>query len=189
MRQRRSRKPLLLSHLGGAAGGAAHTTANCGNPADDDFKSNDNLGNLFRLPLGPQFADNPFPQQAFKHDGGEIIFNLPNGLQGYLLVNGKDARPLGLAYWLVTDTGPKVALPGHPRYLAWLDETEAWRKVRERLRGWVLTLVGKIRGGEFPLKPRSEQCSQTCDFGHVCRISQSRAVVEKKAWQLPLPTV
>jgi serine/threonine-protein kinase len=57
-----------------------------------DFKSNDNLGNLFRFPLGPQFADNPFPQQAFKHDGGEIIFNLPNGLQGYLLVNGKDER-------------------------------------------------------------------------------------------------
>jgi serine/threonine-protein kinase len=57
-----------------------------------DFKSNDGPGNLFRLPLGPVFADNPYPQHAFQHDGGEIIFNLPNGLQGYLLVNGKDER-------------------------------------------------------------------------------------------------
>jgi RecB family exonuclease len=104
-----------------------------------------------------------------------------------VLLAGEGARPLGLAYWLVTDTGPKVALPGHPRYLAWLDETEAWRKVREQLGGWVLTLVSKIRGGEFPLKPRSEHCSQTCDFVQVCRISQVRAVVEKKTWQLPLP--
>ena len=36
-----------------------------------------------------------------------------------VLLAGHDARPLGLAYWLVTDTGPKVALPGHPRHLAW----------------------------------------------------------------------
>jgi len=101
----------------------------------------------------------------------------------------RSARPLGLAYWLVTDTGPKVALPAYPKHLTWLDETEAWRKVREQLQAWVTTLVGKIRGGEFPLKPRSEHCTQTCDFGHICRISQSRHVVEKKVWQLPLPTV
>ena len=29
-----------------------------------------------------------------------------------VLLTGKNARPLGLAYWLVTDTGPKVVLPG-----------------------------------------------------------------------------
>jgi len=57
-----------------------------------DFKSNDGFGNLFRYPLGPEFAGNSFERQAFKHDGGEIIFNLPNGLQAYLLINGKDER-------------------------------------------------------------------------------------------------
>jgi hypothetical protein len=106
-----------------------------------------------------------------------------------VLLAGQAARPLGLAYWLVTDSGPKAALPAHPKYLAWLDEAEAWRKVRAQLEQWVMTLVGKIRGGEFPLKPRSEQCTLTCDFAHVCRISQVRPVVENKAWQLPLPTV
>ena len=38
------------------------------------------------------FRDNPFDKQAFVHDGGEFIFHLPNGLQGYLLVDGKDNR-------------------------------------------------------------------------------------------------
>jgi ATP-dependent helicase/nuclease subunit B len=106
-----------------------------------------------------------------------------------VLLAGKEARPLGMAYWLVTDTGPKAALPAHPRQLAWLDETEGWRKVREQLAKWVLTLIAKIRGGEFALKPRDEHCSQTCDFVQVCRISQARAVVENKTWRLPLPVI
>lgn len=107
-----------------------------------------------------------------------------------VLLAAKEARPLGMAYWLVTDSGPKVALPAWPqRHVAWLDEAEAWRKVRQTLRQWIVTLVTRIRGGEFPLRPRSEHCSQTCDYAQVCRISQVRAVVEKKAWQLPLPVI
>jgi len=57
-----------------------------------DFKSNDGTGNLFRFPLGPAFKDNPFADQAFEHAGGELIFHLPNGLQGYLLVDDKGKR-------------------------------------------------------------------------------------------------
>jgi serine/threonine-protein kinase len=57
-----------------------------------DFKSNQARGNLLKFPLGPVFRDHPFQEQAFEHAGGEIIFNLPNGLQGYLLVNNKDDR-------------------------------------------------------------------------------------------------
>lgn len=43
--------------------------------------------NLFAYPLGPGFGDN-----AFQHAGGEAIFNLPNGLQGYILVNAVNQR-------------------------------------------------------------------------------------------------
>jgi ATP-dependent helicase/DNAse subunit B len=106
-----------------------------------------------------------------------------------VLLADRRARPLGLAYWLVTDSGPKVALPAYPRHLAWFEETGAWRKVREQLQRWVVTLVVNIRQGQFPLKPRSEHCTQSCDFGQVCRISQSRTAVENKTWQLPLPVV
>jgi mono/diheme cytochrome c family protein len=61
-----------------------------------DFLPDNGLANLTRFPLGPRdLGDNtkhPYPAQAFKHDGGEIVFHLPNGLQGYLLVNSKDDR-------------------------------------------------------------------------------------------------
>jgi serine/threonine-protein kinase len=57
-----------------------------------DFKSNDGTSSLFRFPLGPRFLGNPFTEQGFEHAGGEIIFSLPNGLQGYLLVNNQDER-------------------------------------------------------------------------------------------------
>lgn len=62
-----------------------------------DFKTNEGPGNLLKFPLGPRFEDHPYPRQAFEHAGGEIIFNLPNGLQGYLLMDEKDRR---------IDTGP-----------------------------------------------------------------------------------
>src|SRR5438552_2871291 len=52
-----------------------------------DFAGNTERQNLFAHPLGPgKDAD------LFKQDGGEIIFNLPNGLQAYMLVDGKGNR-------------------------------------------------------------------------------------------------
>ena len=57
-----------------------------------DFRTSDGPGQPVRFPLGPVFEATPFDRQAFRHDGGEIIFNLPNGLQGYLLVDGKERR-------------------------------------------------------------------------------------------------
>jgi ATP-dependent helicase/DNAse subunit B len=107
-----------------------------------------------------------------------------------VLLAGKESRPLGLAYWLVADSGPKTALPAWPKKpVAWFDEADAWGNVREQLRRWVVRLVSNIRQGTFPLKPRSDDCTQTCDFGQVCRISQCREIVEGKTWQLPLPVV
>ena len=61
-----------------------------------DFKADNARSKLTRFPLGPlnlfDPGHHPFPNQAFAHDGGEIIFGLPNGLQGYLLIDGKDGR-------------------------------------------------------------------------------------------------
>ncbi len=52
-----------------------------------DFASDVDRQNLFRYPLGPGAGPHDF-----KQDGGEIIFALPNGLQGYMLVNGRGKR-------------------------------------------------------------------------------------------------
>jgi len=51
-------------------------------PADPQGKRR----NFFRFPTGPGGED------GFLHDGGEIIFNLPNGFQGYMLVDAEGKR-------------------------------------------------------------------------------------------------
>ena len=56
-----------------------------------DFKPTNERGDVIRLPLGPYQVGNP-PAFAFQHDGGEIIFSLPNGLQAYMLADGNDRR-------------------------------------------------------------------------------------------------
>ncbi len=43
--------------------------------------------NLFAYPLGPGFTEN-----TFQHAGGEMIFHLPNGLHGYMLVTADGRR-------------------------------------------------------------------------------------------------
>jgi hypothetical protein len=53
-----------------------------------DFSDNTGRQNLFQNPLGPVPTGGP----SFRHAGGEIIFHLPNGLQGYMLVDGTGAR-------------------------------------------------------------------------------------------------
>jgi len=51
-----------------------------------DFANNVGRENLFERPFGPG------GKNGFKQAGGEILFNLPNGLQAYLLVDGHGNR-------------------------------------------------------------------------------------------------
>lgn len=105
-----------------------------------------------------------------------------------VLLADQPARPLGLAYWMVVDKGPKPALPGTRNPTSWLTGGD-WPAVRAALEHWVVELAANIRTGVFPLKPRTADCTATCDFAEVCRISQSRVAVEAKEWQLSLPVV
>jgi hypothetical protein len=52
-----------------------------------DFGGDTDRKNLFRHPMGPGTG-----AEDFEHDGGEIIFSLPNGLQGYMLVDAEGKR-------------------------------------------------------------------------------------------------
>src|SRR6056297_831787 len=57
-----------------------------------DFGPDAGRGKLTRFPLGPPSGNPHFDRFAFRHDGGEIIFALPNQLHGYLLVDEKGDR-------------------------------------------------------------------------------------------------
>ena len=50
-----------------------------------DFAGNRNTQNLFSFPLGPG-------PSGFQHDGGETIYSLPNGFQGYFLSTANGSR-------------------------------------------------------------------------------------------------
>jgi WD40 repeat protein/mono/diheme cytochrome c family protein len=52
-----------------------------------DFSANTGRQNIFERPLGPAPGS-----ASFEPAGGEIIFHLPNGLQGYMLVDGQGRR-------------------------------------------------------------------------------------------------
>ncbi|HZN34055.1 MAG TPA: c-type cytochrome domain-containing protein, partial [Pirellulaceae bacterium] len=53
-----------------------------------DFGGSTGRQNLFEYPLGSGGSS----ADSFQHDGGELIFSLPNGMQGYMLVDGSGRR-------------------------------------------------------------------------------------------------
>lgn len=64
-----------------------------------DFIGNKGRKNLFAFPLGPSPGEN-----TFQHDAAEIIFNLPNSLPAYMLVNGNGNRLDEAPLEIVQDT-------------------------------------------------------------------------------------
>lgn len=58
-----------------------------------DFGPSSATGDLLQRPLGPKFDKNTFGELAFVHDGGEMIFSLPNRLHGYYLAD-KDGKQI-----------------------------------------------------------------------------------------------
>jgi serine/threonine-protein kinase len=81
-----------------------------------DFREDNAGSNLFQKPLGPEFSHNPHNEFAFEHDGGELIFSLPNGMQGYMLVgaDGKriDAGPIEVVQDSKRTSGSPVVVNG-----------------------------------------------------------------------------
>lgn len=58
-----------------------------------DFAGNAGRRDFFQFPVGPQAAfDDMGEEHGFKEDGGEIIFNLPNGFHAYYLAKGTGER-------------------------------------------------------------------------------------------------
>jgi serine/threonine-protein kinase len=58
-----------------------------------DFAATIERQMVLRFPLGPRFAGNEFADSAgFDHDGGEMIWSLANGMQGYMITDAKGHR-------------------------------------------------------------------------------------------------
>lgn len=81
-----------------------------------DFLKAFGKGVISRFPLGPAFDGNAFSEFAFQHDGGEIIYSMPNGMQGYMLVDEKgdriDEAPISLVRDINESSGSPVIVNG-----------------------------------------------------------------------------
>ena len=81
-----------------------------------DFGKSFGRGILFRFPLGPKFTGNDFDDQAFEHDGGEMIWSLPNGMQGYMITDNEgkrlDEAPISIVRDLNEISGTPVVVNG-----------------------------------------------------------------------------
>jgi hypothetical protein len=106
-----------------------------------------------------------------------------------LFFPNSSARPLGLVYWFVAHKeGMKTVFPKQKKIkgkyvIPGLGE---WNAYVERLEGWVLEIVTRIRSAMFPLAPREEKSCIGCPYSQSCRISQSRNL--KKDWTFSLPS-
>lgn len=79
-----------------------------------DFLGSNSRAILTEFPLGPQREPND--EFSFLHDGGEIIFSLPNGLQGYLLSTARgdrlDAGPIEIVGDALKTSGNQLIVNG-----------------------------------------------------------------------------
>jgi len=66
-----------------------------------DFNADVGTSDVLANPLGPKLRDRQRFVHTFENAGGEVIYSLPNGLQGYMVVNAVgnrlDAVPLNIA--------------------------------------------------------------------------------------------
>jgi hypothetical protein len=61
-----------------------------------DFRSEQGRGDVFANPLGPRAVDRQNFVHTFENDAGEVIFTMPNGMQGYMLIDAQ-GRKLSVA--------------------------------------------------------------------------------------------
>lgn len=97
-----------------------------------------------------------------------------------LILASEGAEPLDAAYWGLRDEGFKPVLR-----VAKLDRGEVrpgldWPDYVRRLEAFVLALVARLRGAEFPVYPREADCTRSCEYRFTCRIGQLRAA--RKVW-------
>ncbi len=81
-----------------------------------DFLASTRESILAEFPLGPLNEKNAFAELAFRHDGGEMIFTLPNGMQGYLLASAAglrlDAGPIEIVGDSLRTSGTQAIVTG-----------------------------------------------------------------------------
>ena len=87
------------------------------------------------------------------------------------------AAPLDPGYWGLKEKGFSASSPVAKKGK---DGFESWQAFTDAMERYVAGLVGRLRRGDFPVKPRAANCEARCDYRNVCRVKQARRT--EKAW-------
>jgi ATP-dependent helicase/DNAse subunit B len=94
-----------------------------------------------------------------------------------MLVFGGGATPLAAGYWRMASgfdsRGALTVKKGG-------NQEEHWADLKATVRNAVQRIVAAIRGGNFPVHSRDENCTSLCEFNTICRIAQIRSL--RKTW-------
>ena len=75
---------------------------------------------------------------------------------------------LDAGYWSLSKEGFKPV------------KLDGWENFREAVVDFVEAMVGKLRGGVFPIASQESKCTQFCDFHKTCRVKEVRQA--RKTW-------
>jgi hypothetical protein len=97
-----------------------------------------------------------------------------------VLLAGQDLAPLDAGYWGLKANGFKAS-----RSMASFggdsgDLDALWAAFVDRFEAYVISLVGRLLAGDFPVHPRKPDCERYCDYRFVCRVGQTRR--GRKRW-------
>ena len=158
-----------------------------------DFSSNKLQQDIFNFPLGPVTLLDEDGEQifeddargdptAFEHAGGELIFNLPNGLQGYFLANKDGNRIFRAPLTIVRDReNPKTPIISNGISCIRC-HTKGMRAFKDRAGELRLSIQGgiKIKGKIFKDVPDEEIFKKADRQGqHALRLYATAAVMNK----------
>lgn len=93
-----------------------------------------------------------------------------------VILRGQPAELLDAAYWELRGKGFKSVLTMYEPKGGSLVPRGNWPALIERVEAFVGALVDRLRRGQFPVAPRREDCTRSCEFQHVCRIQPIRHV-------------
>jgi ATP-dependent helicase/DNAse subunit B len=95
-----------------------------------------------------------------------------------LLMIDRRAKPWRVGYWFLKDGGfDSLDIPQlYLQTSAGLRETEDWNELRGTLLSRVMSLVHRVREGQFPVYSLDDKCTGRCEYHSICRIGQVRAL-------------
>ncbi|HEU5115124.1 MAG TPA: PD-(D/E)XK nuclease family protein, partial [Isosphaeraceae bacterium] len=97
-----------------------------------------------------------------------------------LILADVGAEPFDVGYWGLRDKGFRPIDQRIKIRSKGTSVDENWAQNLQAAETFVVELVKRLRAAEFPVAPRKDQCTRTCEYKNVCRIGQVRVL--KKTW-------